>query len=293
MTSVPSEGGYTAGRVQVHGLLRASFPVQLVQARVHKQERIRWSAWQREKSAVRVPGGDSRPMGTGSARTPGGKRVCEHQRSGSCSLSSSARTVSRVPAMQRHIQHIFGGKSRRGQSGDEQFVDHAIALFPDGGARGGGGMTGDDQPDAWASCHKGDVRAIIEGTGGPTFRMGADLDRRTRQNRLDRSQIQQPIVTTAPDEAQIHVQDNSEHCGVAIQPIQTCAAVRGLISPVQAGRTRKEVLESPCLPGTERRKETQHAWKARVCVKALMQSYRKIRTPRLKLDCLKSNRQMG
>jgi hypothetical protein len=52
-------------------------------------------------------------------------------------------------------------------------------------------------------------------------------------------------------------------------PIQPCAAVRGLISPVQPGRTRKEVLESPCLPGTERRRETQHAWKAMVYVKTL------------------------
>jgi len=72
---------------------------------------------------------------------------------------------------------------------------------------------------------------------------------------------------------------------VAVLPIETCAAVRGLISPVQPGRTRKEVLESPCLPGAERRRETQHAWKAIVCVKTLMQSCRKIRTPRLKLDC--------
>ena len=55
------------------------------------------------------------------------------------------------PAMQIQIQHIFGGKSRSGKSGDEQFVNHAIALFPDGGARGCGGMTGDDQPNSRSS----------------------------------------------------------------------------------------------------------------------------------------------
>src|SRR5438309_1546511 len=73
MTSVPSEGGHTTGLVPVHWLLQVSFLVPVVQARVHKQERIRWSAWQREKSAVRVPGGDSRPIARGSARTPAHK----------------------------------------------------------------------------------------------------------------------------------------------------------------------------------------------------------------------------
>ncbi len=111
------------------------------------------------------------------------------------------------PAMQIQIQHIFGGKSRSGKSGDKQFVDHAITLFPDGGARGCGGMTSDDQSDSRSSCREGDVRAIIKGTGGSTFRMGADLDGRTRQNRLDRGQIQQRIVTTASDETQSGVQN--------------------------------------------------------------------------------------
>src|SRR5260370_27621289 len=72
--------------------------------------------------------------------------VWQHQRSGSCSLSSSASTVSRVPAMQIQVQHVFGGKSGSGKLGDEQFVDHAPAFFPDRWGSGCGGMTGDNQP---------------------------------------------------------------------------------------------------------------------------------------------------
>ena len=197
------------------------------------------------------------------------------------------------PAMQIQVQHIFGGKSGSGQPGDEQFVDHAIALLPNGWGSGCGGMSGDNQPHTRSTSGQGHVWTIVKGAGGSTFWVGTHLHGGACQNRLHHCQIQQSIVTAAPDDARTRVQDLSEHSSVAIQAIQTCAAVRGLISPVQPGRTRKEVLESPCLPGTERRKETQHAWKARVCVKALMQSYRKIRTPRLKLDCLKSNRQTG
>jgi hypothetical protein len=100
---------------------------------------------------------------------------------------------------------------------------------------------------------------------------------------LDLGRVQQAIIFAACDIRQAG--QISEDCSSAILPIQPCAAVRGLISPVQPGRTRKEVLESPCLPGAERRRETQHAWKAAVYVKTLMQSCRKSRTPRLKLDC--------
>src|SRR5947199_6291846 len=43
------------------------------------------------------------------------------------------------PAMQIHVQHIFGGKSWSGKPGDEQFVDHAPAFFPDRWGSGCGG----------------------------------------------------------------------------------------------------------------------------------------------------------
>src|SRR5216684_6973627 len=122
--------------------------------------------------------------------------------------------------MQIQIQHIFGGKSRSGKSRDEQFVDHAIALFPDGGACRCGGMTGDDQPNVRSSRREGAVRAIVKGTQSSTFRMSANFNGRTRQNRLDRNQIQESIVTTAPDESHICVQDIFEYSGVAIQAIQ-------------------------------------------------------------------------
>jgi len=111
------------------------------------------------------------------------------------------------------------------------------------------------------------------------------------QPRLNERVIEQAIVFAARHKREAsHI---GKHSSRAILPIEPRAAGRDLISPVQPGRTRKEVLESPCLPGVERRKETQHAWKAMVCEKTLKQSRCKIRTLWLKLDCLKSNRQMG
>ena len=81
-------------------------------------------------------------------------------------------------------------------------------------------MTGDDQPNVRSSCHEGDIRAIVKGTQSATFRMRANFKGRTRQNRLDDCQIQESIVTTAPDEPHICVQDIFEDSGVAIQAIQ-------------------------------------------------------------------------
>ncbi len=123
--------------------------------------------------------------------------------------------------MQIQVQHIFGGKSGSGQPGDEQFVDHATALLPDGWGSGGGGMTGDNQPHTRSTSGQGHVWTIVKGAGGSTFRVGTHLHGRAGKNRLHHCQIQQSIVTTAPDDAHSRVQDLSEHSSVAIQAIQT------------------------------------------------------------------------
>src|SRR6058998_3773483 len=109
--------------------------------------------------------------------------------------------------MQIQVQHVFGGKSGGGKPGDEEFVDHAIALLSDGWGSGCGGMAGDNQPHERPSCGQRDGRAIVKSTGDSTFRMSADLDGRTRQNGLDFCQIKQAIVATAPDNAESGVQN--------------------------------------------------------------------------------------
>src|SRR6266702_3077430 len=82
-------------------------------------------------------------------------------------------------------------------------------------------MTGDNQPSAWSTSNQGHVWAIVKGAQGSTFWMGTHLHGGARQNRLHHCQIQERIVTTAPDDAHTRVQDVSEHSGVAIQAIQT------------------------------------------------------------------------
>jgi len=125
------------------------------------------------------------------------------------------------PAMQIQVQHIFGGKSRSGKLGDEQFIDHAPACFSDGWGSGCGGMTGDNQPHTRSTSGEGHLWAIVKGADGSTFWVGRHLHGRARNNGLDRGQIQERIVATAPDEAQMRVQDISEHSSVAIQAIHT------------------------------------------------------------------------
>ncbi len=125
------------------------------------------------------------------------------------------------PAMQIHVQHILGGKSGSGQPGDKQFVDEAITLLPDLVGRGCAGMTGHNQSHARSSRREGDVRAIVEGTGGATFRMGTDHSGRARQHGLNFCQIQQRIIAAPCNEAQTRVQDIHQHSSVAIQAVQT------------------------------------------------------------------------
>jgi hypothetical protein len=152
----------------------------------------------------------------------------------------------------REVEHIRGGKSRRGKRADKQFVDHAIALDADCGRRGGGGMSGNHQAHfgpAW--CQK-DRIAIVERTCHPAFWMGAHVIWCMCKCLLDDLQIQQMVVTTSGNHSKASREHIDEWSRVAIQSVQACAAVRGLISPAQPGRTRMEVLESPCLPGTER-----------------------------------------
>src|SRR2546425_6058453 len=99
--------------------------------------------------------------------------------------------------MQIQIQHVFGGKCGGGKPSDEQFVNHATALLPNGGSRGCGWVTGDNQPNAWSTCDEGHFRAIVKGAEGSTFWMGTHLNRRARKNCLYDCQIQESIVTTA------------------------------------------------------------------------------------------------
>ena len=82
-------------------------------------------------------------------------------------------------------------------------------------------MTGDNQPSAWSTSHQGHVWAIVKGADGSTFWVGTHLNGGARKHGLDRGQIQERIVATAPDEAQIRVQDISQHSSVAIQAIHT------------------------------------------------------------------------
>ncbi len=123
--------------------------------------------------------------------------------------------------MQIQVQHVFGGKSWSGKPGDEQFVDHATVLLPDGWGSGCGGMTGDNQPHMRPTSGQRNVWAIVKGAEGSTFWVGTHLNRGAGKNRLDRCQIQESIVATASDEAQSRVQDICQHSGVAIQAIQT------------------------------------------------------------------------
>ena len=154
-------------------------------------------------------------------------------------------------------------------------------------------MSSNNQAHTRSCWHQGKIQAIEEGAARSTLGMGGLLIWRLPQPGLNSRQIEQAIVFSAYDHPHPTGEQLRQRSSIPIQSIQACAAVRGLISPVQPGRTRKEVLESPCLPGAKRRRETQHAWEVTVCVKTLRQSWCKIRTPRLKLDCLKSNRQLG
>jgi hypothetical protein len=123
------------------------------------------------------------------------------------------------PAMQIQVQHIFGGKSGSGQPGDEQLEDDAITLLPDLLGRGCGGMAGNNQSNSRSACREGNVWAIVKGTQGSTFRMGTNLDGRTRQNRLNFCQIQERIIAAPSNEAQTRVQDIGQDSSVAIQAI--------------------------------------------------------------------------
>src|SRR6266567_8818685 len=106
------------------------------------------------------------------------------------------------PALQIQVQHILGGKSGSGQPGDKQFVDEAITLLPDLVGRGCAGMTGYNQSHARSSSREGDVRAIVQGPQGSTFRMGTDYSGRARQHGLNFCQIQERIIAAPCNEAQ-------------------------------------------------------------------------------------------
>jgi len=193
--------------------------------------------------------------------------------------------------MQIQLDHIAGGEALLRQIREEEFRDDVLPRDANRTLLLAGRMGRYYHPAPLPLRSHRHQWAVVEAAHGLACWTRLELIRRQVQTCLNERMIKGAVLFASRHE--------SEACQVgedgpgAILPIEPCAAVRGLISPVQPGRTRKEVLESPCLPGTERRKETQHAWKATDCVKTLMQSCCKIRTPRLKLDCLKSNRQTG
>lgn len=78
-----------------------------------------------------------------------------------------------------------------------------------------------------SSCRQGDVRAVVKGTHGSTFRMGADLDGRSRQYCLNVCSIQHALFAAPPDEAQTGVQDIAQDSSVTMQAIQPDQHVGG------------------------------------------------------------------
>ena len=95
--------------------------------------------------------------------------------------------------MQIQVQHIFGGKSGSGKPGDEQFVDHAPAFFPDRWGSGCGGMTGDYQPHTRPTSGQGHVWTIVKRADGSTFWVATHLHGGAGKHGLDRGQIQERI----------------------------------------------------------------------------------------------------
>lgn len=81
------------------------------------------------------------------------------------------------------------------------------------------------------------VWTVVEFAADSTLGTSELLIGRQVQASLDISVIEYPIVFAARDIREVsHIRD---HRPRTILAIQACAAVRGLISPVQPGRTRK------------------------------------------------------
>ena len=82
-------------------------------------------------------------------------------------------------------------------------------------------MGGHYQAHAGSSWGQGNALAIIERARHPTFRMGTHLIRCMCKCLLDDLQIQETVVTTAGNHAEIGGQNIEERSSVAIETIET------------------------------------------------------------------------
>ena len=169
--------------------------------------------------------------------------------------------------MQGQCDDLAGGEPRLGQIGKEEFVDHARPRDANGILLLTSRMGRDDHAARQAFSANRHFWTVREAAHALAFRTLVGLLRRQLQARLHERMSEDGVLLAARHKSEPGEVGQGRSCPIV--SVEPCAAVRGLISPVQPGRTRKEVLESPCLPGTERRRETQHAWKAMVYVKTL------------------------
>ena len=174
------------------------------------------------KASAPVPGGGSTPIVRGFGKTPG---RTGYERTNDPSLAPhlhQREPPQTIRDARREVEHIRGGKSRRGKCADKQFVDHAIALDADCGRRGGGGMSGNHQAHLWPDWGQRDRLAIVERTCHPAFRMGAHVIRCMRKCPASRP----PGPTDGSHDARSnHSKASREHIeewsSVAIQSVQT------------------------------------------------------------------------
>ena len=156
--------------------------------------------------------------------------------------------------MQIQFNYIRSGERLLLQIREEEFVDDACARDANRALllRSLMGCHHHAAKDTFGAYRH--LWAIVEAAHRLTFRALLELIWWKLQACLDEWVIEHAVLFAARHKAE--ASQFGEHGPGAILAIEPCAAVRGLISPVQPGRTRKEVLESPCLPGTERGKET-------------------------------------
>src|SRR5215469_11424883 len=150
--------------------------------------------------------------------------------------------------MQIDLDDIGGGERVLRQRSEEEFVDdtgpreaNRTLLFA--------GRMGGYHHATWRTLgtHQ-HLWAVVEAAHHLAFRALLKLIGRQVQTRLDERVIEDRVLFATGHKSE--ASQVSEYGSCPILAIEPRAAVRGLISPVQPGRTRKEVLESPCLPGT-------------------------------------------
>jgi hypothetical protein len=152
--------------------------------------------------------------------------------------------------MQIQLDHIARGERSLRETCEEEFVHNARARDPNGTFLFRGWMSGHHHAAQHTFGSHWHFRAVVEAAHRLTFRALLKLIWWEVQTCLDEWVIEHRVVFASGHKGE--ASQVSQHGPCAILAIEPCAAVRGLISPVQPGRTRKEVLESPCLPGAER-----------------------------------------